>query len=155
MDCYFHVSPHTNHPVGTIIEPGRYGGFIRSTVTGGPLQADFLLNNLVWEAVLETARLGLPNPPPSRLNCVFGCTTHETARAFRKRFRPNAPIYRIAVKKDIPTFLGNLDLISRLHNGALVDVWSRGALSYWTEQPSGATEVLIGGPVKVVERLTC
>ncbi|RJF69602.1 DUF2441 domain-containing protein [Rhodopseudomonas palustris] len=154
---YFHVSPLVDHPIGSIIPPGRYGQSCRIFLNGGqPPDHNSLMNGLIWEVALETARLSVNPDLPSRLNCVFACTTSDAAIAFRNRYRHKTfPIFKIEADEQTPIFVGDLDVISNSARGRpMIDVWSEGAVNYWTQIPPGATEILIGGPVKVVGKLS-
>ena len=151
---YYQVSPLADHPIGTVIQPGRAGQQYRRFVKGvAPGPSQDLMSGLVWEAVLEAARLAIDPSLPSRLNCVFGFKTKEAAVAFRDRHRPpGTPIFKIEAVSGSPVFAGDLDLITSTAAGAIVDIWSQGAVKYWRDQPAGVSEVLIGGPVTIVEK---
>jgi hypothetical protein len=47
-------------------------------------------------------------------------------------------------------FSADYELITDTGNDAFVDIWIDRALRYWTTEPKGILEVLIGGDVRVV-----
>jgi hypothetical protein len=151
MATYFHVSP-VDHPIGTVLSPGRAGIQYRRYVTNGNLapQNHKEAYELTWESVLETARRLSAPTAPSRLNCIYGCTTLAAAQAFRDKYRSGAPIFKIKVSKSTPTFFGDLEGLSNAKPGEpFLDKWVETAIKYWAQEPKGATEVLIGGAVTV------
>lgn len=155
MPEYYHVSV-IDHAIGTILQPGRSGLQYRQYVTGGGVVPANHHNayNLTWETVLEaTRRLSVPHFP-SRLNCIFATTTEDAAKAFRDKWRAGSPIFKIDVAEDIPTFIGDLGSLNNSKPGdTFIDYWIETAIKYWKDQPPGATEILIGGPVKIVQKI--
>jgi hypothetical protein len=144
MPIYYHVSTVTHLP-GFVIPPGRFG----SLFTNRPATVDdgFVMT---WEAVLETARRLVAPTAPSRLNCLFACETLSAAKTFQSKYRKSATILKVEVGIEVPTFLGNFDLISTAQDGSFIERWANNAIRYWGEPHDGMVEVVIGGPVTVV-----
>src|SRR6218665_3156056 len=118
MATYYHVSP-IDHPIGTVLSPGRAGEQYRRFIKGGN-QAPQNINEayaLTWESVLETARRLIDSSLPSRMSCVYASTSKTAAAAFRDQFRPGAHIFEIDVAEDTPSFRGDLDGITNTKNG--------------------------------------
>ncbi len=110
--------------------------------------------DLTWEAVLETARVLVAAHQPSRLNCIYACTTLAAAEAFRNAFRAGGAIFEIAVADEVPIFQGDLASLGSAKAGEpFLDVWVRVATRYWTDQPPGVTEVLIGGSATILAKV--
>jgi hypothetical protein len=155
MATYYHVSP-IDHPIGTVIKPGRAGQQYRRYVMNGTAapQTHKDAYELTWETVLETSRRLAAPDSPSRLQCVYACTTLKAAQVFRDKFRVGSPIFKVNVNRKTPTFIGDLESLSNAKTGdPFLDTWVETAIKYWTAQPKGATEVLIGGDVTVVSKV--
>jgi hypothetical protein len=156
MTKFYHVSP-VDHPIGMVIQPGNYGSLYSRYVQKGNIcpQTPQQFFELTWESVLETARLLAAPQLPSRLNCVFACTTLESAVAFRDRFRSGAFVFEIEASDDAPVHRGDISSISNTLAGeALIVIWSRTAAKYWTDASPKVTEVIIGGPVSIVRKIS-
>ncbi len=144
MTIYYHVST-TQHPVGFVIQPGRFGGLF--TNAPATVQDGFVMT---WEATLETARRVISPNAVSRLHCVFGCQDIAGAQTFQK-YRPNSFVHEVEVPDDTPIHLGNFDLISYSQSGSYIERWASNSISYWQDKPKGMIEVLIGGAATVVK----
>lgn len=152
MTSFFHVSEPK--AVGTIIPPGRFSTISRRYITNSPWPAGSDLTNLVWEIALESARKASRPNAPSRMNCIFACETLGAARLFRQRYRPaHFEIYRAeAVVAGTPIHRGDFTAISsHIPNSPSVDYFSDAAARYWLAQPSDIIELIIGGPIRLIE----
>ncbi len=155
MATYYHVALVDYEP-GAVIQPGRTGAFYKRYVQGGNIapQNPKEAYQLTWEAALETARRLIDPALPSRLNCVYACTTQKAAEQFRDKYRPGASIFMVKVSPSTPTFVGDLDGISNTKAGeAFLDTWVETSIRYWTVQHNAATEILIGGPATVIGKV--
>jgi hypothetical protein len=154
MPTYYHVSP-TDHAIGTTLQPGHFGTFMKQFVKGGgvvPPNIKFCYD-LTWEAALETSRILSAPTAPSRLNCIFACTSLEAAILFRDKYRVGAGIFQIKVAEDTPVFTGDLGAISSTKAGMpFLDIWVSAATRYWTDQPGNSAEILIGGTATVIAK---
>lgn len=154
MPSYFHVS-EVDHPIGTVLQPGRFGTSMRQIVKGGSVAPANMqvAYSLTWEAVLETARLLMAPNSPSRLNCLFACDTMKGATVFRDKYRAGAFIFQLNVASEVAIHVGDFDLISSTESGPFIDVWSSGAIRYWRTAAKGSHEIIIGGPAKVTKKI--
>ncbi|MGE9009225.1 hypothetical protein ACO2JO_11625 [Leptospira interrogans] len=141
---------------GDCIAPGNWGNQTRQFGKGGGLRDYGDVNNakiVGWEIALEVARqLTAPNAP-SRLNCVFCTEDIESAKVFRDRFRKGASIYAVEAEDSISTHIGNYDALTDVPQGPSVDTNVATSKSYWTDKPTGIRETLVGGSVKVSEKI--
>jgi hypothetical protein len=150
MPTFFHVAP-AGLAAGTVLQQGRWGQFIRQWQKGGTT-----FNNhaeayvLLWEVALEAVRQAVAPTEPSRLNCIFACSSHADAIAFRDRFRTTQQIYPIDVSPGIPTFIADYDVITDSIAGPFVETFVNQAFRYWTQKPVGVREILIGGSATVL-----
>ena len=144
---WFHVSTRLWRP-GEQIPAGHFGDMLRQT--GGAADQKF---TMWWELVFETYRHAF-GIQPSRLHCVFVTETLGVALAFRDRFRGGtARIYRVsALHPDTPTFRGDFEVFGQIQSA--LDELPERARRYWTETERITPEVLVGGPVVVVEEVT-
>jgi hypothetical protein len=149
---FIHVS-HALHNVGDVIEPGAFGRSVRQWSKNKPTDSPEALKNVIWESALESVRMVAKPEAPSRLACVFACRSQADATRFRDRFRVGAGLYAIEPAPPCPTFFGDYDLITDSSFEPFVDHFSQRSVRYWTQEASGMCEVLIGGPVKVMQRL--
>ena len=136
---------------GDTIEPGRHGKNFRQFRPGGPMPTPEGIASIMWEVALESARVATDPLKPSRLNCVFAFETLACARRFKAKHRTDGSILKIGVANGIGCHRGDFDIISAGTSAAYVDYMSDGANRYWTAEPTGFVEVLIGGPVRVIE----
>ena len=152
MPSFYHVSSNVLSP-GQVLQPGQFGQTSRRVDSRGgiPLQGIDAMN-LLWELALETARQLLAPDAPSRLHCVFTTLTVPDAVAFRDRFRRGSQIYEVLCPDEIPRHSGNYSAITDPPDEThILDFMPDYAIDYWREPPEGITEVLIGGPVTVVQ----
>lgn len=148
----FHVS-HEEFEAGSWINPGRYGASNLYPTAQAPNIGADQIGALLWEAALETARLAIAPTAVSRLRCVFAAETIQFARDFRDRFRPGAAIYTAAPWSDALLFRGDFGIVTNIDLTApFLSYMPAGAVRYWTEPPGGEIEVLVGGPMTVLER---
>lgn len=154
---YFHCAP-IPLTAGSIIEPGNWGRIINSYSL-----AD--MNSMIVafrETLLENARLKFAPDKPSRLNCIFACPSAEGLRSFCQN---NGRIRDIAYQVE-PIDLGasihagdyNLATLPILLPGAQQQYFYMKELpqrfkDYWQGVPTETVEILIGGPVRIVDRL--
>jgi hypothetical protein len=158
LDCpsrprLFHVS-RTEHEPGDIISHGRYGAASLEPTAKALHLEQGQIGALVWEAALETARLACAPGAVSRLRCVFAAETIALARRFRDGFRPDAGIYAVEPWHDAPLFRGDFGIVTDINPAEpFLSYMPAGALRYWTAPPGEQVEVLVGGPVTVLERV--
>lgn len=151
---YFHVSP-VAHEVGTILEPGRHGDFIRLFHYGAFATNADSFSLVMREMLLETARVAVANDAPSRLNCVFVASTIEFARMFRDGYRPGASILSVEPEGGslIPRAC-SFSLISTTKNGtpSYISYMPTEAVQYWTNPAAEGDliELLYPGPLRVI-----
>lgn len=152
MKTAFHVTSRS-YRAGDLIHPGNWGRQTRRFGAGlEPIPPDSGAIILLWEIALESVRRSVAERLPSRLDCVFACETEEHAALFRNQYRSGAAIVKIDYSYSTPIHIGDFGLISRVGNaGPYVDFMIEHALRYWTNTPSGLSEILIGGPVQVVD----
>ena len=155
MKKLFHVSP-IEQPINTILQPGKFGGIIRSYLVKRSTVDTKTLNTIAWESNLEVARLSQSPTLPSRLNCLFGCPTMEEAAQFQARFRGGASsIFEIHVSNSTPIHLADFESITTTIDGKpFVDTFIETAMKYWRTKPKDTLrEVLIGGPAVVIAKV--
>lgn len=135
---------------GAVIEPGNWGRLLRSQYYTGSGEGT---SKIIFEVAYEAMRLSVNPQAPSRLDCIFCCPTHESAQSYRDANAVGNLIYRVAI----------VDARSALH----LTSWSLWGLGlgasyqqsqdrirdYWISQPTENLEVLVGGSVRVVERM--
>jgi len=148
---FFHVTIASLW-AGDIIQPGRFGTTLRQFRPGGPYPSANDLGTVLWELALESARQSIDPELPSRLDCVFACTTFADAAFFRSNFKRDGSILEVEL----------VHPESRLHHGCFgilasykssepyMDFLPQAARRYWTDKPTGAAEVVVGGPLRVV-----
>ena len=154
MPNFFHVTPNPLTP-GQILQPGRFGqAQIQISVPGQQWTPQQLMV-MLWEIVLETARVAVAPSATSRLSCIFATREMAHAIAFRDRWRKGDQIYEVSCAEETPTHDGNYDAITDPPRGGvpLLNFMPKYAVSYWRDKPAGIAEVLIGGPVTVVRRV--
>jgi hypothetical protein len=141
---------------GDSIAPGNWGKQSRQLGQGEGFRGYGDINNAVvigWEVALEAARQLTAPDAPSRLDCVFCTEDIESAKAFRDRFRKGESIYEVEVEDTVSTHTGNYDALTNTPQGAFVDTNVATAKSYWTDAPTGIREILVGGSVKVSDKI--
>jgi hypothetical protein len=141
---------------GDSIAPGNWGKRTRQFGKGEGFRNYDTVGNAVvvgWEIALEIARQLTAPDAPSRLNCVFCTEDIESAKAFRDRFANDASIYEVEVEDNVNTHVGNYDALTNGSNGATVDTNVATSKSYWTDAPTGIREILVGGSVKVSNKI--
>jgi hypothetical protein len=148
---YFHVSPVV-HAAGSVVAAGNWGKATRQFGRGlRSLEVMDDAKTVTWETALELARQTLKPDAPSRLDCVFACTTETDAITFRDRFRKGAQIYEVSVSQETPIYLGDYDVITTFTaDGPFLDAWVNRSILYWTSAPIGLVEVVIGGSVNII-----
>lgn len=151
---FYHVSMEPRQ-IGDVIPHGRFGEMYRQYRPGGPMPDARTLNSLFWEIALESSRQVAVPDAVSRLNCIFACEQLEHAVHFRDGYRANGGlIYRcVPVDAAIPIHRGDFTAISAQEGEPrpYVDFMSEAALRYWRGEPSAIVEVLIGGPIRIIE----
>ena len=141
---------------GDSIAPGNWGKQTRQFGEGEGFRGYGSTSdavNIGWEIALEVARQLTAPDAPSRLNCVFCTEDIASAKTFRDRFAKGASIYQVEVDDTVNTHAGNYEALTYVKQGATVDTNVTTAKSYWTEAPTGIKEVLVGGSVKVSEKI--
>lgn len=84
------------------------------------------------------------------MDCIFACESEQEARVYRNGFRAGSAIYEIEVPSQTRTHRGDYDLLTKSRPGAtLLDTYVDGAIAYWSEEPRGMVECLIGGSAKI------
>lgn len=151
----FHVSYEDKiHNNGIELPQGNWGKHIlsRPLSTGNyEKDAKIRLDNiieLVFEQVRKEMGIGI-----SRLNCHFAFKSVESAKKFNDECRSGRGVlYQILVDDKIPIFEGDFNLIS--HNHTSISKIIENARRYWSgEKTSDLIEVLIDGPMKILERV--
>ncbi|MCJ2054758.1 hypothetical protein [Methylobacterium sp. J-070] len=85
---------------------------------------------------------------------MFTAETIALARQFRDGFRPGAGIYAVEPWPDALLFRGNFGIVTDIDPAEpFLAYMPEGALRYWTEPSGDQVEVLVGGPVTVIERI--
>ena len=141
---------------GDRIAPGNWGKRTRQFGKGAGFLGYGDVNNakiIGWEVALEVARQLTAPEAPSRLDCVFCTEDIESAKAFRDRFAKGASIYQVEVEDAVNTHAGNYEALTDVPQGPSVDTNVATAKSYWTDAPTGIREILVGGSVKVVDKI--
>ncbi|MEO3475868.1 hypothetical protein AAFN86_28725 [Roseomonas sp. CAU 1739] len=107
------------------------------------------------EMILEQERLNIDAAKPSRLDALFACRSEADLRHFMQtnsRFR-DIP-YEVELVGPAPLHFGDHTLPLLAPGVAYFDAFAARARSYWAGPPPVQNvEVLIGGPVKIVQRL--
>jgi hypothetical protein len=109
----------------------------------------------LFEAFLEQSRLLLSPTKPSRLDCVFGLPTEQSAHAYAKKYAKTNIVYEIEITKpNTPLHEGDYEIaIEPLVGRYFSQLMKRGE-RYWLDQNHDAPELLIGGPVRVISRIS-
>ena len=152
MPNYFHVAP-PGLRIGDVITPGTWGHQTRAFRAGSSvsLQAGKNAIIMMWEVALEAARQACAPNSPSRADCVFATETLADAVSFRDRFKVGSAVYEISCRDGTPTHIGNYEAITDPPPTIpYFDLMPVRAYSYWRDQPTGITEILIGGPATVI-----
>jgi hypothetical protein len=151
---FFHVSA-TDHPIGTTLQPGRFGELVRAPRVRQTNVDAQGMGTLAWESSLEVARCCLAPQAPSRLACVFATPTLQEAQQFRQRLRAGAHIFQIEAVDATLVHLADFESITTLPTGKpFLDCYVDAAMAYWVQASvSTLREALIGGPVNVVRKL--
>ncbi len=148
---FFHCASALLAP-GSIIEPGNWGRMIRTYLPneGGTFGVAFR------EMILEQERLSIAPAKPSRLDALFACRSEADLRHFMQangRFR-DIP-YEVELIGPAPLHYGDYTLPLFVPDVASFETFAARARSYWAGlSPVQNVEVLIGGPVKITQRLT-
>jgi hypothetical protein len=154
MPRYFHVA-RDGLRVGDIIQPGSWGSLTRAFGPGGQAiasQSD--ATNLIWEAAVESVRSQSFPTKVSRFDCVFACQSEQEARQFLQRFRSNGShrIYEVElVDPATPTSIGDFAAITDAPPAPYVERAVHVSAGYWKDGCPTFPEVLIGGPVRVLQ----
>jgi hypothetical protein len=150
MQKFFHTTS-VNHPIGTILHPGRFGAANRSHLVRQSAVSIGELNTLAWESALEVARRCIVPSAPSRLDCVFATPSLHEAIEFRRRYRNGSFIFEIHVADHVPIHLGDFESITTTITGKpFLDTFVDAAMSYWTHCPANTLrEALIGGQASI------
>jgi hypothetical protein len=140
---FYHLAPILLAP-GSQIMPGNWGRIKR-------MQRN-LEGNIFREYVFEDVRKRDFPSKPSRLDCVFGFTDVNTARAFRENTRSfeASVLYLVSTEADSSS-IHYADYRFPALNGGALDGIEELARKYWTETPQQCIEVVIPGPVTVLE----
>jgi hypothetical protein len=145
---YFHCGPVPLAP-GSIIEPGNWGRIIRLYLPSE--QATFPI--AYREAVLEAARLALAPEKPSRLHCVFGLPTLDSAIVYKNKYGRLNFIYEIEPTTDAPRIhMGDYELVGLEPNVPYFDQYPLRAAAYWSDGPKDAPEILLDCPIRILHR---
>lgn len=148
MPTYFHGAGALLAP-GSIIEPGNWGRIIR-LYTGAAASWP----NAYKEHVLEQARKEVAPMKPSRLEAVFACPSLEGLRHFLGSTGRHDAAYEVEPVQDAPTHEADYNIWTIPPGVAFFDTFPFLARGYWTAAPPPqSTEVLIGGPVRVLRRI--
>jgi hypothetical protein len=155
MRRFYHVGSGGWKP-GDSIAPGNWGKQTRQFGKGIGFRDYGDINNakiMGWEVALEVARQLTAPDAPSRLNCVFCTEDIASAKSFRDRFRKGDSIYQVEVEDTVNTHAGNYEALTEVPQGPSVDTNVATAKSYWTDAPTGIREILVGGSVKVIDKI--
>lgn len=149
---YFHCLPALLAP-GSIIEPGNWGRMVRAYRLN-PQQG---ISPIAFrETIFEAVRKRVAPTKPSRMACVFACRSEEDIRAFMANDRPFDVVYEIETVGEPALHIGphDLPLLQVPPGEQYFDSFESRAETYWTATPPPQrSEVLIGGPVRVLRRL--
>ncbi|WAC28311.1 hypothetical protein [Ancylobacter sp. SL191] len=141
------------HQIGDILYPGNFAEPYLQFRPGGPYPPEPWFTNLLIEIALESARKAARPDAPSRLHSIFSCETIDEVRIFKNKYRENnGYIFGIEPENNnISTFRGNSTAISTpVGPTPYIEYTSDWARDYWTKEPDGMVEVLIGGPARVI-----
>jgi hypothetical protein len=155
MKTLFHVSSQ-NLPIDTVLQPGRFGAAIRSSLAKQSTVDANALNTLAWESALEIARRCQEPSLPSRLNCIFGCPTIEEAKQFQQRFRGGAShIFMLRVQQETFVYVGDFESVTTTVAGKpFLDTYVDAAMKYWKGAPPNTLrEAIIGGSTIVIAKV--
>ena len=62
-------------------------------------------------------------------------------------------IYAVEVEDLVSTHVGNYDALTNAQQGPNVDTNVTTSKSYWVDTPTGIREILVGGSVKVSDKI--
>lgn len=151
MLSYFHCMGALLSP-GSIIEPGNWGRMVRSyRPKDGNAEAAFR------EMILEAERRVVAPMKPSRLDAVFTCPSDTELWAFMQSSgRTREVAYEVVPVDDAaPLHQADHNLPLFAAGVPYFDSFAARARAYWTARPPAQNvEVLIGGPVRVLRRLS-
>ena len=84
------------------------------------------------------------------MDCIFACESEQDARVYRDGFRGGSALYEIEVPDQTKTHRGDYALITTSRPGVtFLDSYVEGAIAYWSEEPRGMVECLVGGSAKI------
>ena len=152
MSDLYHISPVMLRP-GSIIEPGNWGrveGLIAAQNGVAPPY------NVAVECAFEYARKLIAPDAPSRLMCVFACPTLAGACHFRDAQRATELIYEVEiVEPGTPVHAAHWQNVPLGGSGfeagrSILAQMDALVSAYWEEGKSDPTELLIGGPIRIL-----
>ncbi len=145
--AFYHCAPMSLE-VGGVIRSGNWGRIVRATSIAGVNDGT---SKIIFELAYEHSRL-LHNPSaPSRLDCIFCCPTLEEAQAYRAAQQPTGIVYKVSpIDPNTPVHLTSWSLWG-LGTGLNFSQSQMRLKDYWTAAPTGQREVLVGGPVQIVD----
>jgi len=143
----YHCAPMSLE-VGGVIRSGNWGRIVRATSIAGVNDGT---SKIIFELAYEHSRL-LHNPSaPSRLDCIFCCPTLEEAQAYRAAQQPTGIIYKVSpIHPNTAMHVTSWPLWG-LGTGLNFDQSLIRLKDYWTATPTGQREVLVGGPVRIID----
>lgn len=148
-DVLYHYAPIPLR-AGSVIEPGNWGRIVRRDME----------RNQNWpvqharEAMLELYRQAAFPQAPSRLECIFAYRSLDEAKAGRDANSALSHVYSVKVDASSPYHVADMAIYGMLDLTKSYDFLQRLIRAYWSP-PSicSTTEVLIGAPVTIVERV--
>jgi hypothetical protein len=139
---HYHGSAH-DFPVGHIIKSGGHGDRHRR----------FMMPQLthIFESACEDIRANYFKAlKPSRFDCIFACLSAADLDVFCKKFGSRNHYYEVeAIDPKAPLHRGTWHLThgSELH-GMVNCAWA-----YWTQTHQDCIEIVLGGDVRVLQKL--
>jgi hypothetical protein len=145
---YFHCAP-LPLLADSVVEPGNWGRIIRMyTPNDG---ATFAV--AYRESLLEHFRQRHCPNKPSRLNCVFACPSVEIAQAYKAKWGRLNFIYEVEQITPAGVHLGDYELALFQSDVPYFDNFPDRAALYWSDDPKQNPEVLLPGPVRILQRV--
>lgn len=145
--AFYHCAPMSLE-VGSVIRSGNWGRIVRATSIAGVNDGT---SKIIFELAYENSRL-LHNPSaPSRLDCIFCCPTLDEAQAYREAQQPTGIIYKVLPLDPSTPIHVTSWLLWGLGTGSNFTQSQKRLKDYWTATPTEQREVLVGGPVQIID----
>ena len=156
---------HTTHaplPIGTVLQPGRWGDVFRTQYFFDASSANGALAGwrLASELIIEDVRRGEFPDLPSRLACIFAHDEGQIARSWLPPGAINAThfIYEVElVDVSAPTHRAALNLMSAINRFSASEPFcsltERLARAYWRGDDIHIPEIVIASPLRILRQL--